>query len=430
VSMARKYGAVAMFMIFLIMMIPIVHASELNLVYDANGNVVEMGDGLHREYNGLNQLVRIRNITNNNLVQEFVHDPVEERIVIKKTFAGGVLQETVYYFDKEYVRVVNTTGTYNLEYVYHEGQLIGQVNSDGTKLYVHGDLEGSTSVITNSSGNIVENTTYSPFGEILTGGSVSRFDSEGKEFDSVVGDYDFNFRKFCVQLGIFCQPDTLIPNVYDPQSLNRYMFERGNPYKNVDPTGHASDSHTVGPDPFGMVESAGELLSYNIGYAVLISRADDESLKSTLRNHRNEANKAIVRNFVSAAFGGVPLTEDASPEGEIFAGSGLYVEYDPDCKSICFKKTDLTKFESTYEKTYQADKSLVQSQSSKASNIILQRVIQKSLGESLSQKQVNTVKSGGSTKTKSGSTITSVTLNGQTVYVKLTPVKETKKSKK
>jgi len=30
----------------------------------------------------------------------------------------------------------------------------------------------------------------------------------------------------------------LIQNVYDPQSLNRYAFERNNPYKNTDPTGH------------------------------------------------------------------------------------------------------------------------------------------------------------------------------------------------
>lgn len=37
---------------------------------------------------------------------------------------------------------------------------------------------------------------------------------------------------------IFNKPDTLIPNVYDPQTLNRYAFERSNPYKYTDPTGH------------------------------------------------------------------------------------------------------------------------------------------------------------------------------------------------
>jgi hypothetical protein len=40
---------------------------------------------------------------------------------------------------------------------------------------------------------------------------------------------------------MFTQPDSLIQNVYDPQSLNRYSFERNNPYKHTDPTGHTPD---------------------------------------------------------------------------------------------------------------------------------------------------------------------------------------------
>jgi len=37
---------------------------------------------------------------------------------------------------------------------------------------------------------------------------------------------------------MFVQPDTQINDVYDPQNLNRYMFERGNPYMYTDPDGH------------------------------------------------------------------------------------------------------------------------------------------------------------------------------------------------
>lgn len=205
--------------------------------------------------------------------------------------------------------------------------------------------------------------------------------------------------------GLFLQPDTLIPNTYDPQSLNRYMFERGNPYKNVDPTGHKPESHTAGPDPFGMLESAGEFLSYNIGYAVLISRTSDESLKVTLKNHRNEGNKAIIKDFMSAASGGMPLGEDVQPEGEIFAGSGVYVESDPSCEFLCLRKTDITKFQSEHQKVYEADKALVQSQNVKiGSDLIIQSIIQKYAGGGLSPKQVQNVKSGGSTKDKDGST--------------------------
>lgn len=79
---------------------------------------------------------------------------------------------------------------------------------------------------------------FSPFGEIISGGATSRFDYEGKEFDSVVGDYDFHARKVNPQWGIFTQPDTMLPNVYDPQQLNRYAFERNNPYNRIDPDGH------------------------------------------------------------------------------------------------------------------------------------------------------------------------------------------------
>ncbi|MEK6939034.1 MAG: hypothetical protein AABX04_08400, partial [Nanoarchaeota archaeon] len=216
----------------------------------------------------------------------------------------------------------------------------------------------------------------------------------------------------------------LIPNVYDPKSLNRYMFERGNPYGKTDPTGHKPESHTAGPDPFGMLKSAGEFISYNIGYAILMSRTSDESLKTTLKNHRNEGNKAIIKDFLSAASGGMPLGDDVQPEGEIFAGSGLYVESDPSCEFLCLRKTDITKFQSDHQNIYEMDKVAVQSRNA-GSNLIIQNIIQKYAGGGLSQKQLQKVQSGGSAKTKEGSTITSVTLNSQTVIVKITPVKPT-----
>lgn len=72
----------------------------------------------------------------------------------------------------------------------------------------------------------------------MTGGTASRLGYEGKEHDRIVGDTDFKARKYCVDLGIFCQPDSLITNIYNPQALNRYSFELNNPYKYTDPTGH------------------------------------------------------------------------------------------------------------------------------------------------------------------------------------------------
>ena len=216
----------------------------LNLVTDANGNLVT-GDGLYREYNSLNQLLNIRNGSDSSapLLQQFVYNPIEERVDIKKTFNNsGTVVETVYYWSKSFVTVENLTGQYNFTFVYHEGQLIAQ-ELQGTKLFIHGNHEGSSSVVTNSTGQVVERTEYDAYGNIISGGTKTRFGYENKEADSVVGDTDFNFRKYKSEWGLFTQPDTLIQNVYDPQSLNRYMFERGNPYKNTDPDGHQATNY-------------------------------------------------------------------------------------------------------------------------------------------------------------------------------------------
>lgn len=234
-------------MAVLVATIPVTFAGTLSLTYDANGNLVT-GDGLYREYNSYNQLSTVRNGSNATepILQEFIYHPTEERILLKRTYnSTNSLVERIIYLDENFVRVINTSGTYDFTYVKHEGQLVAQVNPGGSKYYVHGDHLGSSSVVTNQAGAPIENTTYSPFGEVVSGGNLSRFDYEGKEFDSLVGDYDFHFRKYKPGWALFLQPDTLIQNVYDPQSLNRYAFERNNPYKYTDETGHVTGLELV-----------------------------------------------------------------------------------------------------------------------------------------------------------------------------------------
>ena len=224
----------------LILSMSIATATEMKLIYDANGNLVT-GDGEYRIYNSLNQLWKVYNGSNSSgyLMQEYIYHPIEERILVKKTYnSTGALIETVYYSNQNFVQIKNLSGTYNFTYIYNEGQLVAQLNPDGTKIFIHGDMKGSNSVVTNSTGKIIENSSYSPYGEVLSGGKLSRYNYEGKESDSVVGDTDFSARKYLPQYGIFEQPDTVISNVYDPQQLNRYGFERNNPYYTIDPTGH------------------------------------------------------------------------------------------------------------------------------------------------------------------------------------------------
>ena len=223
-----------------IVLLPLTEAATLNLTYDANGNLVT-GDGKYRVYNNQNQLVALYNGSNvsGTLVQQYAYHPTEERILSKKTYAANdSLVETVIYVGVNFVRVINASGTYNYTYIHANGQQVAQVLPDGTKQYLLSDIKGSATVTTNGSGDVVERTSYAPYGAVLEGGTKTRYQYEEKEFDSIVDDTDFNFRKYNPLWGIFTQPDTLIQNVYDPQSLNRYSFERNSPYKYADPTGH------------------------------------------------------------------------------------------------------------------------------------------------------------------------------------------------
>jgi len=49
---------------------------------------------------------------------------------------------------------------------------------------------------------------------------------------------DYNARFYSPYLNQFTQPDTIVPNLYNPQSLNRYAYALNNPIRYNDPSGH------------------------------------------------------------------------------------------------------------------------------------------------------------------------------------------------
>ncbi len=218
---------------------PLVSAELISLVYDANGNLIS-GDGKFRVYDEWNRQVEVRNGSDSSgaLLEVSVWHPVQERILFKDVYEGGVRVRTTYYFNG-FTQDENVTDVFNTTEVYQDGTLVAENTPQG-KRFISSDPLGSSSLTTDQYGTPIENTTYDSYGNILSGGS-GRFDYEDKEFSSLTGEYDFQFRKYNPSLKIFTQPDTIIQNSFDPQALNRYMFERGNPYKNNDPTGHYNE---------------------------------------------------------------------------------------------------------------------------------------------------------------------------------------------
>jgi len=94
-------------------------------------------------------------------------------------------------------------------------------NSSGTVEYYHQDHLGSTRLKTNSTGGIVYESNYDPCGPGCGESGSEKFRYTGKQEDST-GLYYFGARYYDPVTGRFTTRDTVMGDLTDPQSLNRY----------------------------------------------------------------------------------------------------------------------------------------------------------------------------------------------------------------
>ncbi|OGW69572.1 MAG: hypothetical protein A2036_04275 [Omnitrophica bacterium GWA2_50_21] len=160
----------------------------------------------------------------------FVYDSVGSRI--KKT-AGGT---TTIYLGKDY----EVEGATSTKYVFFGDRRITTKKSNGDIFFTHTDHINSTNVVTDSSGNQSMLLEYDPYGETatFTGSADLKHKFTGQEKDDSTRLYFYAWRYYDSQLGRFIMPDTIVPEAFNPQDLNRYSYVNNNPIKYTDPTGH------------------------------------------------------------------------------------------------------------------------------------------------------------------------------------------------
>jgi RHS repeat-associated protein len=225
---------IAIVLLFTFVVNPVLAAVTYS--YDPNGNMTSDSQNCY-EYNEANQLKRVKNCSNNQLIAEYVYDFSGRRIVVKE-YENGTLKQTTYAPDKEYeVKKLADNTTQNTSYFFANGQLAAKKNPDGTINFFQDDHLGSNSIVTDISGALLESTTYYPYGETKTGATLSKYQFTGQEKDPT-GLYYYGARFYNPHIAHFTQADTLLANVYDPQQLNRYAYARNNPVIYTDPSGH------------------------------------------------------------------------------------------------------------------------------------------------------------------------------------------------
>ena len=172
---------------------------------------------------------------------DFAYDASGKRA--KKSVGAG--SDT--YYVNELFQIKDTGGTReNTSYIF-AGNLRVAMLKGGTPYYFHKDHLGSSSVLSDDTGEPVETTAYLPYGHERshTGTDISDYRFTDQELDHGTGLYNYDARLYDPVIGMFITPDSVVPDWIDPQMLNRYAYCRNNPLIYVDPNGHEPISLTV-----------------------------------------------------------------------------------------------------------------------------------------------------------------------------------------
>ena len=223
----------------------------ISLDYDANGNCVKKGN-INYEWDYLDRLVIINNLSLNSVI-EFTYDQQNRRIKKKDSE-----EERYYFYDgPEPIFELNGSGNVITERFKIGNELISsvrdQVSNVKQVIYNLNDNFGSTIFVLDSSGNLLANYYYEPFGKCWNAKGDVRNDIRfiGKEYEEDIGLYYFVMRWYDPDIGRFVSPDPR-------SSLLNYIYCENNPLKFIDYFGLQQTN--IGSPPVG---SEGTPIGYN-----------------------------------------------------------------------------------------------------------------------------------------------------------------------
>ncbi|MEW6085135.1 MAG: RHS repeat-associated core domain-containing protein [Chloroflexota bacterium] len=309
---------------------------------------------------------RLISVTVNSQTTQFVYDG--DGNLVKKVKPDGsktIYVGGLYEVDK------NAGGTVTKTTVYYPAG--GAMRVNGTLYYVLKDHLGSASVVTDSSGNVVGEQRYYPFGEtrLTTGTLYTDKLFTGQREMAGLGIYHYGARFYSPKLGRFLSADSIVPNPFNPQDYNRFAYVRNNPVRYVDSSGNipidcygtnycGSTKSNLLPEPYvpqtGLGGGGGNNCTYTkiskscskdvpikkdegnadqpslLDAAIVLNQKADEIVQDDLRGIGTEiGSEAIVMGggaFVGAVLGFAACKTVVCIAVGVFAGTvaGYYVE--------------------------------------------------------------------------------------------------------
>lgn len=129
-----------------------------------------------------------------------------------------------------------------MTYTYGAGidEILFRKDASGQKIYFHTDHQGSTVLITDNAGATLKSYKYDAYGAVRQESGIidnNPYLYTGRQMDPETGLYYYRTRFYDPQTGRFTRKDLWRGNLYQPLSLNRYLYCKNNPINEMDPWG-------------------------------------------------------------------------------------------------------------------------------------------------------------------------------------------------
>lgn len=216
--------------------------SAAGFSYDASGNMLTDGRNTYT-WNAEDQLKTAAGVT-------YTYDGDGHRVEKSngKLYWYGTVSEPLTETD--------LSGNLTYEYIFFGGKRIARRDSSNNVVYYVADHLGTSRVVASSTGAILDQSDFYPFGgeRVLSASSGNTYKFTSKERDTESNLDNFGARYDSSILGRFMSPDPLQPTnshplvfqqfLGDPRNWNKYAYSLDNPVKNTDQGGYfTGDDH-------------------------------------------------------------------------------------------------------------------------------------------------------------------------------------------
>ena len=222
-------------------------------MYDLNGNMIN-DDIREYRYNARDQLVNVIDSKTSQSVVRFFHDTRGQRIL---ELRNGVANHFVY--NGPVAIAEYRDGALFAQYV-NDSSLDRplQIAAEGSEHWYHGDLLGSTRLLTDQAGLVKAFYHYSAFGSATTISDALPYNPflyTGKRLDEDLGSYNLIARQYDPLLGRFLQRDPTGMS----DGTNLYAYVSNNPLVFADPFGMEREGEASGSEssPVKKIASGG-----------------------------------------------------------------------------------------------------------------------------------------------------------------------------